>query len=107
MIDGRNVVPGRHVRTMLARCGVMLTRAYTRWWFPEVDARLRATLRDFDDVGTDLWDVVKHARKNKKQRGAGGYCDQAEVVSRAAVLSAVQQLRLRPHDGLRGARLKY
>ena len=81
----------------------MLTRACTWWSFLEVDAQLRATLRDLDDVRTDLWDVVKHARKDRKQRRAGGYCDQAEVVSRAAVLSAGQQLRLRPHNGLRGA----
>jgi hypothetical protein len=84
----------------------MLTRACTWWSFLEVDAQPRATLRDLDDVRTDLWDVVKHARKDKKQRWAGGYCDQAEVVSRAAVLSAGQQLRLRPHDALRGARLE-
>jgi len=84
----------------------MLTRAYTRRWFPEVDARLIATLRDQDDVRTDLWDVVKHARKDKKQRRASDYCNQAEAVLRAVILSAGQQLGLRPHNGLRGARLE-
>lgn len=36
----------RHVQMTLAVCGVMLTRAYKRWSFPEVDARVRATSRD-------------------------------------------------------------
>jgi len=42
---------------------------------------------------------------------AGGCRDQAEAVPRAASTavscSAVQQLRLRPHDGLRGALKEY
>lgn len=36
----------RHMQMTLTVCGVMLTRAYMRWSFPEVDARVRATSRD-------------------------------------------------------------
>lgn len=48
------MLPRRHVQTVLSRCGVTLTRAYTRWSFPEVDARLKATLQDDTKARIDI-----------------------------------------------------
>jgi hypothetical protein len=58
----------RHVQMTLAVCGVMLTRAYMRWAFPEVDARVRATSRDETIVRSER-QIRRSSRANLYWRG--------------------------------------
>jgi hypothetical protein len=49
----------------------MLTRACTWWSFPEVDARLRETLRDEVIVKMTVQDAVEHAKSAAQKREDG------------------------------------
>lgn len=80
----------------LVVCGVMLTRAYIRCSFPEVDARLRATSRDETVVRRGKEETCMLGQEKYFEQEGERCCDQAASDTRGAIL------RAEPHDGLSG-----